>query len=84
MTEMEKSFPSGYRQLRGVKDLGAQIRRQRKQLGITQEDLALQTGISRPTIRAIERGKATAQFGLVLQICADIGLDICVREPSGC
>ena len=84
VAEMEKNFSNRYRHLRGTKDLGQQIRRHRKKVGITQESLALQTGISRPTIRAIEQGKETAQFGLVLQICADIGLDIFVREQSGC
>ena len=84
MTEMKKSFAESHRRLSGAKDLGELIRRQRKSLGITQENLALQTGISRPTIRAIEKGKETAQFGLVLQICADIGLELFVQEQTRC
>lgn len=58
--------------------LGEAIRKQRKKLGFTQEDLSMQTGISRPTIRAIEAGKPTAQVGLVLQLCADLGMSISI------
>ncbi|MYH58158.1 MAG: helix-turn-helix domain-containing protein, partial [Boseongicola sp. SB0675_bin_26] len=50
-------------------------------LKITQEELSLQTGISRPTIRGIERGKETAQVGLVLQLCQDLGAAIELKFP---
>ncbi|MBR9862190.1 MAG: helix-turn-helix transcriptional regulator [Rhodobacteraceae bacterium] len=62
--------------------LGTAIRRSRKALKITQEDLSLQTGISRTTIRAIEQGKETARIGLVLQLCRDLGLRIQVDAPD--
>lgn len=62
--------------------LGQGIRRTRKALKITQEDLSLQTGISRTTIRAIEQGKETAQIGLVLQICRDLGLTVQLNAPD--
>jgi len=61
--------------------LGAFLKRTRKTLGITQEELSLQTGISRPTIRSIERGKETAHVGLVLQLCRDLGIEIEVSAP---
>ena len=35
-------------------------------------------GVSIPTVSAIENGKATAQIGLVLQICRDLGLRLTV------
>lgn len=62
--------------------LGHSIRDARKALRITQEDLALQTGISRATIRAIEHGKETAQVGLVLQLCRDLGMSLCATVPG--
>ncbi len=62
--------------------LGAELRKARKALKITQGELSLQTGISRPTIRSIERGKETAQVGLVLQLCQDLGIAIEVRFPE--
>lgn len=61
--------------------LGAALRRTRKALKITQEGLSLQTGISRPAIRSIERGKETAQVGLVLQLCQDLGVAIELKFP---
>ncbi len=62
--------------------LGEAIRKARKALGITQEDLSLQTGISRTTIRAIETGKQSAHVGLVLQLCSDLGLTITVSSAD--
>lgn len=57
-----------------AEDLGRAIRDRRKVLGMTQADLAMQAGVSTPTVSAIENGKETAQIGLVLQLCEDIGL----------
>ena len=62
--------------------LGQAIRDARKALKFTQEDLALQTGISRATIRAIEHGKETAQVGLVLQLCRDLGMSLRATAPG--
>ncbi len=62
--------------------LGAELRRTRKALKITQEELSLQTGISRPTIRSVERGKETAHVGLVLQLCQDLGVAIELKFPE--
>jgi y4mF family transcriptional regulator len=63
--------------------LGQAIRKARKALNITQEDLSLQTGISRTTIRAIEQGKQTAHLGLVLQVCRDLGLMLTLTSAEG-
>lgn len=62
--------------------LGDVLRKTRKALKISQEDLSLQTGISRTTIRAIEQGKETAHVGLVLQLCRDLGLTVAVTAPG--
>jgi transcriptional regulator with XRE-family HTH domain len=62
--------------------LGDALRKTRKTLKISQEDLSLQTGISRTTIRAIEQGKQTAHVGLVLQLCRDLGLTVVITVPG--
>jgi DNA-binding XRE family transcriptional regulator len=62
--------------------LGRAIRQVRKASKITQEDLSLQTGISRTTIRAIEQGKETAHVGLVLQLCRDLGMTVIIGAPT--
>lgn len=63
--------------------LGAVLRQTRKALRITQEELSLQTGISRPSIRSIEYGKETAQLGLALQLCRDLGIRLEAAPPEG-
>ena len=45
-------------------------------MGITQQGLALQSGVSVPTIIAAEKGKVTAQIGVVFALCRDLGLDL--------
>lgn len=60
--------------------LGRAIRERRLALNLRQEDVAAQSGVSIPTVSAIENGKATAQIGLVLQICRDLGLRITVSS----
>lgn len=63
-------------------DLGRAIRARRKALGLTQEDVAAQVGVSRITVGAVENGKDTAHVGIVLQICRDLGLHLSLGEPS--
>lgn len=60
--------------------LGRAIRARRLALNLRQEDVAAQSGLSVPTVSAIENGKPTAQIGLVLQICRDIGLRLMVGD----
>lgn len=56
--------------------LGPEIARRRKALGMSQDDLADAAGISRRSVYAIEHGKPTAQFDMVLNICRQLGLDL--------
>lgn len=57
-------------------DIGRAIRARRQELGLHQADVAMQSGVSTPTVSAIENGKETARIGLVLQICRDLGLEL--------
>jgi len=50
----------------GTEELGRAIRRIRKARGMTQDDLAMQTGTSRRFISQVENGKETAEIGKVL------------------
>ena len=67
------------RSIRAASDLGASIRERRKTLSMTQGDLAMQAGVSVATISAIENGKDTAQIGIVLDLCRDLGLRLSVE-----
>ncbi len=62
------------------KSLGHAIRARRQSKNLTQSQLAMQSGVSLPTVSAIENGKPSAQIGLVLQLCRDLGLQLKVAE----
>lgn len=55
-------------------DLGRAIRARRRELGLRQSELAMQSGVSTPTVSAVENGKETARIGLALQLCRDLGI----------
>ncbi len=60
--------------LLAAKDLGALIRDRRRRLGITQKNLAEKVGVSRVWVVALEKGKPSAQVGLVLQTLKQLGV----------
>ena len=60
-------------------DLGAAIRERRRELKLTQDDLALSIGVNRKVIGQLERGKKTVHVEIVLQAARAVGLDIGVR-----
>ena len=51
------------------KDLGAQIRARRRIMGLTQEELAEQVGISASFLGHIERGSRVASLETVVALC---------------
>ena len=55
-------------------DLGGRIRVARIRRKLRQEDMAANTGLSRSTIQAIERGEVTCLFGSVLIVLWALGL----------
>ena len=74
---------SGFQQPQRVKDaadLGLVIRLQRKQLGLTQQELADACGCSIMYLSNLERGKETAELGIALRIVNLLGLDMTLSE----
>lgn len=63
-------------------DLGIAIRERRRQLGITQDELAASIGVSRRVIGQLENGKESVYVGIVLRAARAVGLDVGV-EPRG-
>ena len=57
-------------------DLGAEIRRRRKLLGITQEELGETLGFSPRLVGDIERGKGGVAFEKVLRCCMEVGIRV--------
>lgn len=56
--------------------LGANLREKRKELGLTQADLALASGTGIRFISDLENGKESCQIGKVLQVAECLGLEL--------
>ncbi len=61
--------------------LGKIVRRTRKEMGVTQADLALTSGTGLRFIGELENGKATCQIGKVLRVMQTLGIRLEVIPP---
>ena len=59
-----------------VEQLGATIRSRRKDLGVTQKDLAMICGTGLRFIVDLEKGKQTCQIGKILLVIPALGLKV--------
>ena len=62
--------------------LGEIIHARRKQLKITQKDLALTCGTGLRFLVDLEKGKSTCQIGKTLQVIQALGLELQLTAPS--
>ncbi len=63
-------------QIRNMRELAAGIRAERKRLGLSQAALAERAGVGRDWIIGLEKGKPTAEIGLVLRTLRALGLTL--------
>ncbi len=63
-------------------ELGAAIRKRRRSLGITQDELATTIAVNRKVVGQLENGKETVHVGIVLRAARAVGLVVGV-EPRG-
>lgn len=65
--------------------VGKTVKARRKELGISQVDLAEMSGISLATIKNIERGKGNPSYETIVRIMDVLGMEInfTVRSPFG-
>ena len=61
-------------QVRNPRDLGLLIRERRRDLSLSQAELAERTGVSRHWVMAVEAGKPGVELGLVLDALAALEL----------
>lgn len=59
-----------------VKDIGESIRLRRKELGITQPDLAELAGISINTLYKLERGQGNPSLEVINKIATVLGMQL--------
>lgn len=57
-------------------ELGATVRERRKDLRLTQQQLADLSGTSERFVRALERGKPTVQLNHVVAVLDALGLEL--------
>jgi HTH-type transcriptional regulator / antitoxin HipB len=57
-----------------TKEFGELVRRKRKALGLTQEELATRCGVGVRFIVDLEAGKPSCQLGKALTVAAEVGL----------
>ena len=65
-----------------VMALGKAIRRQRKLLGLTQQDAAGLCGVGERFLSELERGKESASLGKALQVTRRLGLRVILTDQK--
>ena len=68
--------------VRNEKQLGAILRRTRKQEGLSQSELGERTDLRQATISKLEAGSPTAQIRTVMEILSALKLELVVRPRS--
>lgn len=68
---------------RAQAELGRAVRRRRRDLGLTQEELAALAGLARRSVSAVETGKATIRLDIVLALLDVLGLRLRVEPGRG-
>ena len=63
-------------------DIGAAIRKKRKEDGLTLADAAGLCNVNYRFLSNLENGKATAQLGKVLQVLHALGIEIALKDRT--
>jgi y4mF family transcriptional regulator len=65
-----------------AQEVGKIVRASRKQLGVTQKNLALTSGTGLRFVIDLEKGKETCQIGKVLTVLQTMGIQIALTPPA--
>jgi hypothetical protein len=76
--EMVRTSKLNYRPVKDTVEIGRILRQKRKSQGLTLEQVAQHCGLSIRFISEVERGKPTAEFGKVLFLLSEVGVDLYV------
>lgn len=61
-----------------VAEIGALVKKMRKEQGLTQVQLAAVAGVGDRFVRELEQGKETCQWGKVLHVLSMLGLTVTI------
>lgn len=70
--------------IKSVQELGLLIRATRKHQKLRMDDVAGSAGVGPVFVRELERGKKTVQFGRVMQILAELGIELSANVSEDC
>jgi len=65
-----------------VFEIGAEAKRRRRALGISQEELADLAGVSARFVHTLEHGKPTVRLDKVLAVFGVLGLELTIEAPT--
>ncbi len=68
--------------VRNGRELGAAVRRQRRDLGWAQSDLAARIGVNRQWVVGLERGTSNPRLDLLLRALALLSLELSVAPSA--
>lgn len=57
-----------------MEDLGNRIKARRREVGLTQAELATFSGTTQPFVSQVERGRRTARFDGIIRLTEALGL----------
>lgn len=71
-------------QIDSLRDLATAVHARRTDLGLSQQELAARTGVSRQWISAFERGRPRAELGLVIRLlyALDLRFELVARDSD--
>ena len=79
MTEKERFMEQ---LVRSPKQMGAAVRRWRRMLRLSQEDVGAKASLRQATISALENGESGTRLGTILDVITALDLEFVVRERS--
>lgn len=68
--------------IRNTEQLGQAIRLKRRQLGVSQKELAMTCGTGMRFIVDLEKGKPTCHIGKALQVVQALGIKLQIDSPA--
>lgn len=71
--------PFSQREVFDAKEIGSALKLRRRELGLSQEDVAKMTGHSIRVIGDIDRGKASVGIGIVLDYASLVDIDVVLK-----
>lgn len=69
--------------VRDIQQVAETLRRRRKELRLTQQDVALSAGVNRRAVSEIERGMRSVRLDNLLAVTTALGLDLEFRARGG-